>query len=181
MRAFLILLIASGAFAEESLDVDPAASTIAYHLVHKLHEIRATSNRVEGRAMLVDGRAQVVVRVPVESFDSGNVNRDEHMKEAAEAARYPTIELKALADGILAPARFPTTMNKSFKAQLSFHGVKQLFELPIELTWESPTRVKAQTRFEVSLEAYHVERPSLMFVKVNDALGIEATVLFKRP
>jgi hypothetical protein len=91
------------------------------------------------------------------------------------------VEIKALAEGVFAPARFPTTEKKTFKAQLSFHGVKQVMEVPIELTWESPTKVKAETRFDVSLESFHVERPSLMFVKVNDALGIEATVVFKKP
>ena len=34
-------------------------------------------------------------RAPLDSFDSGNSNRDEHMKEAVEAARYPLVELKA--------------------------------------------------------------------------------------
>ena len=98
-----------------------------------MHKVDGTSHKVEGKARLLpDGKAQVMVRAPAESFDSGNVNRDAHMKEAVEAAKYPWVELKALGEGVTAPATFPTTQKKTFKAQLTFHGIQQVFDLPVE-------------------------------------------------
>src|SRR3954471_15340430 len=89
------------------LTIVPASSSITYHLVHKMHRVDGVTHKVEGKARLTpDGKAQVLVRAPSESFDSGNVNRDAHMKEAVEAAKYPWIELKALADGVKPPATF---------------------------------------------------------------------------
>jgi polyisoprenoid-binding protein YceI len=161
--------------------VVPAESSITYHLVHKMHKVDGVSHKVEGKAhVLPDGKAQVVVRVPSESFDSGNVNRDSHMKESVEAAKYPFIELKALGEGVTPPATFPTTQKKTFKAQLTFHGIQQLLELPVELTWDSPTKVHASTTFAISLDGYKVERPSLMFVKVDDELKLDAKLVFNR-
>src|SRR5262249_51832488 len=151
------------------------------HLVHKLHKIDGVSHKVEGRArILPDGKAQVMVRVPSESFDSGNVNRDAHMKECVEAAKYPWVELKALGEGLTPPATFPTTQKKTFKAQLSFHGVQQTFDVPVDVTWEAANKVRAKVTFAISLDGYKVERPSLMFVKVDDELKVDAKLVFAK-
>src|SRR6476620_8089651 len=81
-----------------NLSVKPDASHVTYHIVHKLHRVDGVSKKVEGRARLqAAGPTQVAIRVPVDSFDSNNVNRDAHMKEAVEAARYPLVEIKAVA------------------------------------------------------------------------------------
>ncbi|HEX8954506.1 MAG TPA: YceI family protein [Polyangia bacterium] len=163
------------------LGVVPAESSITYHLVHKLHKIDGTSHKLEGKARITpDGKAQVLVRVPAESFDSANVNRDAHMKEAVEAAKYPWVEIKALGEGVTPPATFPTTQKKTFKAQLTFHGIQNVFDLPIDVTWESPTKVHASTTFPISLDGFKVERPSLMFVKVDDELKLDAKIAFSR-
>jgi polyisoprenoid-binding protein YceI len=188
MRSLTIfaVLVAGAAVARAQApaaeyNVAPAESSITYHLVHKLHHIEGTSHKVEGKARLMpDGKAQVLVRAPSQSFDSGNVNRDAHMKEAVEAAKYPWVELKALGEGITAPATFPTTQKKTFKAQLTFHGIQNVFDLPVEITWESPAKVRATTTFPISLDGYKVERPSLMFVKVDDELKLDAKIAFTR-
>jgi polyisoprenoid-binding protein YceI len=120
-----------------------------------------------------------MVRVPSDSFDSGNVNRDAHAKEAVEAARYPFVVLKAT--GALAPpAKFPTSEQRTFNAVLSFHGVDEPLSLPVTLRWESPGRVQATARFAISLDHFKVERPSLLFVKVEDQVWIDVDAVFTR-
>jgi polyisoprenoid-binding protein YceI len=162
-----------------NLSVKPDASSVTYHIVHKLHRVDGTSKKVEGRARVQSaGPTQVAIRIPVESFDSANVNRDAHMKESVEAARYPTVELKAVTDGIAVPERFPATYNKQWKAQLSFHGVTHDLEIPVTVRFDAADKVVATTSFSISLDQYKVERPSLMFVKIDDAMKIEATLTF---
>src|SRR5262249_11707435 len=183
LALLLVLFLGSVARAEQPADyaVDAKSSTLVYHVVHKMHKVDGVSHKVEGKARIAaDGKAQVMVRVPSESFDSGNVNRDAHMKEAVEAAKFPWVELKALGDGLTPPASFPTTTKKTFKVQLSFHGQQQVLELPVEVIWESAQKVRANTTFEISLDGFRVERPSLMFVKVDDGLKIDAKLIFQK-
>ncbi|MDB4970611.1 MAG: hypothetical protein JWN44_6300 [Myxococcales bacterium] len=183
LLSLAIVLLSGVARAQQPADyaVDTKGSSLTYHLVHKMHKVDGVSHKVEGKARLLpDGKAQVVVRAPSESFDSGNVNRDSHMKEAVEAAKYPWIEVKALADGLVPPTSFPTTQKKTFKAQLTFHGIQQLFELPVDVTWQSAQRVVAKATIPISLDAYKVERPSLMFVKVDDELKVDAVLAFTK-
>ncbi len=176
-----LLLVSQAALAQtpQSFTVQAKDSKIAFHVAHKFHRVDGVSSQVEGRAALVPGgRAQVEVRVAAESFDSSNVNRDAHMKETIEAARYPLVELKAIVDGITVPATFPATIESRAKAQLSFHGVQQRMEVPVKLVFESAKQVRAHSSFAISLEAFKIERPSLMFVKIDDPARIDADLLF---
>ena len=162
-----------------NLKVKTDASSVTYHVVHKLHKVDGTSKKVDGRARVQSGGAtQVAIRVPIESFDSQNVNRDEHMKEVAEAARYPNVELKAVAEGLTIPSSFPSTVQKTWKAQVTMHGVTQTMDIPVTVKFEAADRVVATTSFQIGFDAFKIERPSLMFVKVEDAIKIEASLTF---
>ena len=149
-------------------------STLGYTLIHKLHEVKGTARRVEGKARLLpDGTLQVAMRARVEDFDSGNANRDAHMKEATDASRFPLIEFKGVSSGVRVPARLPATVPVTVKGKLTFHGVTRPIEVPLELTFTSQRQVQVAGRFELSLEAFAIERPSLLMVKVQDGLVME--------
>ena len=162
------------------LAVDAARSTLTYNCVHKLHKFAGVSKQVEGRARLLDGgKVQVEVKAPVASFDSANANRDAHMKETVEAARCPTVELKAVGELAWA-ATFPATVEKTFKGQLLFHCEKQALDLPVKITFESATTARVQAQLAVGLERFKIERPSLLFVKVDDAMKVDVDLVFQR-
>ena len=164
--------------AATNLTVSTKDSSITYRLIHKLHKFDGVSKAVEGRGrVLPDGKVQVAIRAKVESFDSGNANRDSHMKETVEAARFPLVELKAQGDAPT-PATFPATVDRTFKAELTFHGIKKLFDVPVKLTYTSATAIRAKAHLTLSLDEFKVERPSLMFVKIDDAMQMDVTLDF---
>lgn len=185
LTSLALILVSAGSLradpAATALSVDGGASKLVYQIIHKLHKVSGTSNKVDGKGrILPDGKAQVMLRVPVESFDSGNANRDAHMKETVEAARYPTVELKAAADALALPTSFPSTVEKTFQGELSFHGVKKALALPVRLVFESAERIHVTSHFAVSLDEFKIERPSLMFVKVDDAAQIDVDMVLKK-
>lgn len=166
--------------AGATFSVDSSASMVSYKIVHKLHTVTGTSKGPEGKArILPDGKAQVMITIPVHTFDSGNSQRDAHVKETLSAATFPSVTLKALGEGITVPTTFPTTLEKTFKGELTFHGEKKTMEFPVKLVFESATRVTATAAFQISLEGFKVERPSLLLVKVDDAAKIEVSLVFK--
>lgn len=156
-------------------------STLTYRLVHKLHTVQGVSKKLEGRArILPGGQAQIMVRAGIDTFDSGNSNRDAHMKETVESARFPVVELKAAAAQVVPPVAFPGSVKVQLKGQVSFHGVQQMVDIPTEITWTDSGHAVATASFAISLEQFKIERPSLMFVKVNDDLKIEARITLVR-
>jgi len=151
-------------------------STLSYRLVHKLHQVTGTSRAVEGKARLLPGGAvQVVVRSRVDAFDSGNGNRDAHMLEATEAARFPFVTLKAV--GALAPpAAYPARVEVTLRGEVTLHGVARPVEVPVVVDFASARQASATASLPISLEAHGVERPSLLFVKVDDAVVVTASL-----
>lgn len=175
MHTVLVLLaaLASGdAPAQRLLAIDPAHSTLSYGVVHKLHKVRGESRSMEGKvALLPDGRVQLMVRAPVASFKSGDANRDEHMQEVLEVGKYAYVVFKA-ALKLTPPPSFPATQEVTVPGELEFHGRKKAESIPLRLDWASEREVRVKGSFDVSLDAYQVERPSLLFVKIEDACAI---------
>ena len=185
MKTLLVLvLLASSPFPALAdgavFKLDAAHSTLTYKVVHKFHESVGVSKQVQGAAAFKGSDALVQLRATVDSFDSGNANRDAHMKETVEAARFPEVGLKGVLKGFKLPTTFPAQVKAQLEGQLSFHGETHPITVPVELEFESATQVHATTAFDFSLDAYKVERPALMFVKIDDACHISGDLRFVR-
>jgi hypothetical protein len=167
-----IVFFSGAALAEDKVySVTDGKSFIKYTLVHKAHTFAGTADKgIEGKVKVVNGTAQLMVRVPVGNFDSGNSNHDSNMRDTVEALKYPNVELKALAEGVT-PAASGTTKH-TLKGKLTFHGVTNNVEVPVDVTWNGKS-AKVVGKFSISLEGYKIERPSLLFVKVEDKLDID--------
>jgi len=160
--------------------IDAAHSRLSYKIVHKFHEVVGVSKQVQAAVALKPGEAQVQIRVPVKSFDSGNDNRDAHMKETVEAAKFPFVMLKGLAKGFALPAKLPATVSTQLEGSLTFHGITHPIAVPVTVAIPDAAHLHVTTAFDVSLDAYKVERPSLMFIKIDDACHIEADLTLAR-
>ena len=152
--------------------VDTAQSTIKYSVTHKLHRVDATSAQVEGKAVVrAGGEILAEVRAPVMSFRSGDGNRDEHMDEVMNAGSHPLVIFKGIArlgpDGQLPSG--PLRMD----GQVELHGVKRPYRVELTVTPQPDGSLRVKGAFDVSLDAHGIERPSLLFVKVDDACHLD--------
>ncbi len=153
------------------------SGAVTYTLVHKLHEVKGTSQKLEGRALVSkDGATKVQVRVPVASFDSGNSNRDAHMREAAHELQHPYVSIKGTLEGITLPLAAP--LEKTLQATVMLNGERGTQAIPVKLEPQDG-KLHATFSFVLSLDAFKIERPELLFVKVDDALKIDGDVLFE--
>jgi hypothetical protein len=173
--ALLALLISAAPASGQLLDV--REGTLGYTIVHKLHEVHATTREVEGRALVQpDGTAKVQVRAKVASFDSGNSNRDVHMREVTHEAAHSYASVKGTLRGVSLPPAGPLKL--TMHAIVELNGEKEAVEVPVALA-PSGGGVRATFSFPISLEALKVERPELLFVKVEDQVVIEGDLLFE--
>jgi polyisoprenoid-binding protein YceI len=168
--ATLALLAATGA-APKVLTLDPAASAVRFHVSHKLHQVDGISKGAEGKAILeANGAVRTMVRIPVQSFDSGDANRDSHMLETLQAGQHPYVVFKGV--GTLPPAAPGVPVAVTLRGELDFHGVKRPVEVPVTVQFGTDGSARVQGKLTVSLEAYQIERPSLLLVKLDDACTI---------
>lgn len=160
--------------------VDAQKSVMRYHIVHKLHQVDAEAHTAQGRAVMqADGSGQVMVRSAVSAFTSGDRNRDEHMLEVTEATKFPNVILKGTFSA--PPAKsFPADETVQLMGELEFHGQKKPISIPLKLTWVNAEQVHAVGQVTISLDAYGVERPSLLFVKIEDGCRIDIDTTWNR-
>lgn len=157
------------------------SGTVSYKIVHKFHEVQGTSRAVKASArLLADGALEVHASVPVKTFDSGNDSRDAHMLEAVEAAKYPLVELEAKVPKFTLPPKFPATTRMTLPARVRLHGVEREAKVEATIRFTDPRRVKVTARLTLSLESHGIERPSLMFVKIDDPAVVAADLSFTR-
>jgi polyisoprenoid-binding protein YceI len=176
--AALALLLATGA-GPRVLDLDPAASTVRFHVDHKLHQVEGVSRGAEGKAILEpDGPVRTMVRIPLQSFDSGDANRDAHMLETLQAGRFPNVVFKGV--GRLAGGPQGAPVPVTLRGELDFHGVKRSVEVPVTVEFAADGSARVRGTLVVSLEAHQVERPSLLLVKLDDACTITFDLKLRR-
>jgi len=159
--------------------IDPARSVLGFGVVHKLHKVHGESKSVEAKAALSpDGGALVMVRIPVKTFESGDANRDEHMQEVLETHLHPFVIFKGTTK-LAPPQAYPATLEVTLDGQLDFHGRKHPLKVPLKVELKSAGEARVTGEFNVSLDEYQVERPSLLFVKIEDACHIEVDLTLK--
>ena len=182
MLSFLALLVLGAGVPNGAAlySVDPGASRLTYRIVHKLHEVDAESKAVEAKATLAaDGTVQVMARAAVASFKSGDANRDEHMLEVVESGAHPFVTLKAVGHADV-PTALPATTTVALACDLDFHGVHSTERFPVTIDVAADGTAHVTGSFNVSLDKYKVDRPSLLFVKVDDACLIKVDLTLKR-
>src|SRR5512133_2188889 len=168
-----LFLLSAGTSAQQAYAVDAAQSTIRYHVNHKLHAADGRSSSIEGKAIVQpDGKVLAMVRVPVASFDSGDANRDANMRDTLEAGRFPFVVFKGVTSLVM-PAALGKVLPATLQGELEFHGVKQQLQVPATLQFASDGSARGTGNVKLSLDAYHIERPSLLMIKLDDACAIE--------
>jgi len=90
LRAALVLLVSAAAgLARADGTWVLEKSTLTYHVSHPLHETEGVSHDARGKAVCRAGQCEILVAVPVKSFDSGDSNRDLHMLQVTRGAQFP--------------------------------------------------------------------------------------------
>ena len=171
MTAFFCALLVAA--APQTFDL--REGTLTYTVIHKLHEVKGTTNQLQGRAQLQpDGTLRVQVRAKVSSFDSGNGNRDEHVREVTHEPAHPFVQVKGSAPNVAVGAPADVKLD----ATIDLNGVQKQQQIAVHLEPRQGGGVRAKFSFPISLDAFHVERPELLFVKVEDKAQIEGDLVF---
>jgi hypothetical protein len=179
----VLLLCAGGVLADAPIPaaapstLDLKTATLSYTLQHKLHQSRGVCAQAEGRAAVApDGLARVQVRAKVACFDSGDGNRDVHMREVTHEALHPYVTVRGTVEGVALPLAGP--LERTLNAKVELNGVSQAAPVALLLRPDGP-RLRGTFKVELSLEGFQIERPSLLLVKVEDKLVVEGELLFE--
>jgi polyisoprenoid-binding protein YceI len=111
-------------------------------------------------------------------MQTGDANRDANMRAVLESDRYPYVVLRATS-AVALPSSYPASLPLQVTGELDLHGVKKTVEVPLQLAFDQGGEAHLTGSFDVSLEAHHIERPALLFKKVDDACKVKVDLLLR--
>jgi polyisoprenoid-binding protein YceI len=167
---FLLVALASTAAANETYQIDPAHSSIGFHLGHMMGKVVGKFTKFEGKIGSDREHPQqssVTVRIQIDSIDTGIAKRDTHLRseEFFDVAKYPEITFKS--------RRVKQTGAQSgdILGDLTMHGVTKPITLHVKLV----TPLKDSTghsRWEVTADPIKRRDFGLMFSSTLEAVSM---------
>lgn len=152
---------------------EASTSSVKYSMVHKLHSWEGVSKDLKVATRWNEQKneiEQISIVVNVATFNSGLSSRDSHMMEVLDGLTYPRI--------LFSSSSVQYTPEGIFvKGKLQFHGVERVIETKVKLE-KMNRKLVFSGSLPILLEDYKVERPSLLFVKVDNKIQIDFQVVY---
>jgi hypothetical protein len=175
-RAALVLVVsavtglvrADGTWALEK-------STLTYHVSHPLHETEGVSHEARGKAICRAGQCDILVAVPVKSFDSGDSNRDLHMLQVTRGAQFPLATVRC---------RFPeaaaATPTVAVDLEIEFAGHTHTYRNVAFQQAPSNGGIRVTGTIPATLSDFQIEPPTLFTLPTKNEIPIRVDIDVRR-
>jgi polyisoprenoid-binding protein YceI len=175
----LSLLLALPAAATE---LSSSQFDISFHISHPAKEYDSALLAGGATAKLTldpadFSQSKVACTIEVGRFDSANTRRDSHMLEVLEALIFPTITWNVNSIGLAGPLT-PGTHETMASGPLTIRETTADLKVPTTITVTEAGAISVASTFTLSLDSFGVERPTLLFVKIDDEVPITVKVSF---
>ena len=160
---FLSLLNASSFRVENSL--------ITYFGVHYLHKWEGSTSDVKGVVSYdknVD-QYECSISVPLSTFSSGNDNRDSNMLVYCKAFDFPNINFQSTSIKV-------NESTLEIEGKIEFAGEEREIKTNAKLNSLDNNLFAIEGELDILLSEFKVERPSLLFVEIEDLVKIKYSI-----
>ena len=149
-------------------------STIAYHVSHPLHESTGVSHAARGKGVCVEGRCDFLIAAPVNSFDSGDSNRDLHMIQITRGALFPMIVVRThVSENSTEP-----NIDADLEIQFSSRTVSYP-HVPFQRTQQGTT-TRLQGTIPLKIADFAIEAPKLLTIPIKNEAPIAVDLLWRK-
>ena len=160
---FLSLLSASSFRVENSL--------ITYFGVHYLHKWEGSTSDVKGVVSYdknID-QYECSISVPLSTFSSGNDNRDSNMLVYCRAFDFPNINFQSTSIKV-------NESTLEIEGKIEFAGEEKEIKTNAKLNNIDNNLFTIEGELDILLSEFKVERPSLLFVEIEDLVKIKYSI-----
>jgi hypothetical protein len=143
-------------------------STLTYSVSHPLHHIEGVSHAARGKSVCHAGQCQFLIAVPVNTFTSGDSNRDLHMIQAVRGAQYPMVVVRTqLPESEIKPGGIHPDLQVQFAGQTA--NFKQLtFQLVME-----GKDIRLTGTIPATLTDFKIPPPSLLTIPIKNEIPVK--------
>ena len=175
---WVIILLCSGNVSINAQNYIVKEGTASFKAKMPLNSYIGKSDDLQGTIGFKDGT--LTFSVPVKSIKTDNEKRDGHMYDLVKAEKKPNVVFEGkFMDDFNFEEKATQTLNA--KGDFTLAGVTREITIPIELKLVSEDTIQLTASWSLLITDYNLERPSLVFIKVNDKhdLSVDAILTKK--
>lgn len=151
------------------------SSTLTYRVTHRLHKVEGTSRLSRGKGLCDAGGCQFLVAAPVNSFDSGDTNRDLHMIETTRGATFPMVKVTVKMPAVPAGDSFAADLGIEFSGQSHTYRA-----VPFTVVGRANGGLTFKGVVPLNVDDFKIPKPSLLGMAIKAEVPIDAEMTWAK-
>ena len=169
------LFVAFPALAQTDSQWLLSQSTLTYHVSHPLHQVDGVSHAARGKGVCHAGECDLLIAVPIKSFDSGDSNRDLHMLQVTRGGEFPMVSVRTrLPEAASASATIHADLEIEFAGQTAKYKDVSFQQV----TQGNETRITGT--IPATLADFKIDPPSLLTLPVKNEMPVRVEMTWQR-
>ena len=165
--AALIFFAAHPSFAQQDQQWVADQSTLSDHMSHPMHQVDGVTHDGKGKGVCHAGQCEILIAVPVKTFDSGDTNRDLHMIEAVRGAQFPVVVVRAhFQQSETSGPYIHADIEVQFAGQTAHYNA-----VPFQLT-QKGGEVQIEGTLPLTCSDFKIDRPSFLTVPIKNEIPV---------
>ena len=172
LAALFVLAVARFGCAESQWIL--VRSTLTYHISHPLHDADGVSHAARGKGFCHAGGCNFLVAVLVNSFTSGNSNRDLHMLQVTGGARFPVVTVRfQLPGAALGSATLRANLQIQFAGQTAEYNQVLFHET------KKGNMIQVSGTIPLKLSDFKIKRPELLAMPISNDVPVHVDTVWR--
>ncbi|HEY6446197.1 MAG TPA: YceI family protein [Acidobacteriaceae bacterium] len=142
-------------------------SSITWHITHPVHEVDGASHAAKGKGNCAAGACDFLIAVPLNTFSSGDSNRDLHMLQVVRGAQYPMVVVRThVRQAELSAATIHADLEIQFSGQTVHYS-----QVPFTRT-QHGSDVEIAGSIPATCSDFKIDRPSFLTVPIHNEIPV---------
>ena len=150
-------------------------STLTYHMSHPMHQVGGVSRGAKGKGTCHAGMCDFLIAAPVNSFDSGDSNRDLHMIQATRGAQFPLVVVRTRIPEQTSPT---STIYADLEIQFAGQTVKYNHVAFQEAANGNAVRITGTV--PATCSDFKIDPPSFLAISIKNEIPVKVDMVWRK-
>lgn len=149
-------------------------SSLTYRVVHPLHEVEGVSHAARGKGVCHAGQCDFLIAARVDSFNSGDTNRDLHMLQVSRGGQFPMIMVRT---HIPETASTATTIRADLEIQFA-RQTAHYSQVPFKLVTQG-NEIHITGTIPATLTDFKIDPPKLLTIPIKNEIPVQVDMTWQ--
>lgn len=151
-------------------------STLSYRVSHPAREVDGVSNAGRGNGACGNGTCSFLIAAPVNTFRSGDSNRDLHMMETVRGGQFPMVVVRAtFPESELALSTIDAELQVQFAGQIARYT-----HVGFQKAAASENTVRITGTIPTTCSDFKIVRPTFLAAPIRNEIPVRVDMTWKK-